>query len=179
MTTATSLYGQSLYDLAAEEGLSEEILQQMEIVDSLFKENPSYITLLSEPSIPRRERLGLLKEAFEGQIHPYLLNYLMILLENSMLRGYSSSCRTYRSSYNKDNGIEEATVTSAIALSQAQADSLKARLEEISGKKILLRQRVDSSVLGGLRVEIGGKLLDGTVMGRLADLRKKVSETVL
>ena len=179
MTTATSLYGQSLYDLAAEEGLSEEILKQMEMVDVLFKENPAYITLLSEPSIPRRERLGLLEEAFKDQLHPYLLNYLMILLENSLLRGYSASCRTYRSSYYKDHGIEEATVTSAVALSQAQAEALQARLEAISGKKILLRQRVDSSILGGLKVEIGGKLLDGTVMGRLTDLRKKVSETVL
>ena len=179
MTTATSVYGQSLYDLAAEEGLSEEILKQMEAVQVIFKENPDYITLLLEPSIPRRERLGLLEEAFKGQVHPYLQNFLMILLENSLLRGFSACCRTYRESYNKDHGIEEATVTSAVALTEAQVKSLKSKLEAISGKTVILRQKVDSSVLGGLRVEIGGRLLDGTVMGRLADLRKKVSETVL
>ena len=179
MTTATSVYGQSLYDLAAEEGLSEEILRQMEAVQAIFKENPDYITLLLEPSIPRRERLGLLEEAFKGQVHPYLQNFLMILLENSLLRGFSACCRTYRESYNKDHGIEEATVTSAVALTEAQVKSLKSKLEAISGKTVILRQKVDSSVLGGLRVEIGGRLLDGTVMGRLADLRKKVSETVL
>ena len=100
MTTATSVYGQSLYDLAAEEGLSEEILKQMEAVQAIFKENPDYITLLLEPSIPRRERLGLLEEAFKGQVHPYLQNFLMILLENSLLRGFSACCRTYRESYN-------------------------------------------------------------------------------
>ena len=66
-----------------------------------------------------------------------------------------------------------------MALTDEQSDSLKAKLEKISGKRILLRQKVDSSLLGGLRVEIEGKLLDGTVMGRLTDLRKKVSETVL
>lgn len=179
MTTATSLYGQSLYDLAAEEGLSEEILNQMEAVNVIFKENPDYITLLLEPSIPRRERLGLLEEAFKDQLHPYLQNFLMILLENSLLRGFNACCRTYRTAYYKDNGIEEATVTSAIALTEAQAQSLKTKLEQISGKSVILKQKVDSGVLGGLRVEIGGKLLDGTVMGRLADLRKKVSETVL
>ena len=179
MTTATSVYGQSLYDLAAEEGLSEEILKQIEAVQVIFKENPDYITLLLEPSIPRRERLGLLEEAFKGQVHPYLQNFLMILLENSLLRGFSACCRTYRESYNKDHGIEEATVTSAVALTEAQVKSLKSKLEAISGKTVILRQKVDSSVLGGLRVEIGGRLLDGTVMGRLADLRKKVSETVL
>ena len=114
MTTATSLYGQSLYDLAAEEGLSEEILKQMEAVNVIFKENPDYITLLLEPSIPRRERLGLLEEAFRDQLHPYLQNFLMILLENNLLRGFGSCCRTFRESYNKDHGIEEATVTSAV-----------------------------------------------------------------
>ena len=179
MTTATSLYGQSLYDLAAEEGLSEEILKQMDAVNAIFKENPDYITLLLEPSIPRRERLGLLEEAFRDQLHPYLQNFLMILLENNLLRGFGSCCRTFRESYNKDHGIEEATVTSAIEMTDAQVDSLRAKLEQISGKKVILRQKVDGSVLGGLKVEIGGKLLDGTVMGRLADLRKKVSETVL
>jgi F-type H+-transporting ATPase subunit delta len=179
MTTATSLYGQSLYDLAAEEGFSEEILKQMEAVDGIFRDNPDYITLLLEPSIPRRERLGLLEEAFKDQLHPYLQNFLMILLENSLLRGFSSCVRTYRASYYKDHGIEEATVTSAVKLTDEQAQALKSKLEQISGKSIILKQKVDSSVLGGLRVEIAGQLLDGTVMGRLADLRKKVSETVL
>ena len=179
MTTAISLYGQSLYDLAAEEGLTEEILKQMEAVDEIFRANPDYITLLLEPSIPRRERRGPPEEAFKNQLHPYLLNYLMILLENSLLRGYSASCRTYRTSYYKDHGIAEATVTSAIELTKAQKDSLVSKLEQISGKKIVLKQKVDSAVLGGLRVEIEGKLLDGTVMGRLTDLHKKVSETVL
>ena len=179
MTTATSLYGQSLYDLAAEEGFSEEILKQMEAVNAILRENPDYITLLLEPSIPRRERMGLLEEAFKDQIHPYLLNFLMILLENNLLRGFGSCCRTFRESYNKDHGIEEATVTSAVKLTDAQAESLKSKLEQISGKTVVLTQKVDSGVLGGLKVEIGGRLLDGTVMGRLADLRKKVSETVL
>ena len=179
MTTATSLYGQSLYDLAAEEGFSEAILQQMVAVDGSFRDNPAYITLLLEPSIPRRERLGLLEEAFKDQLHPYLQNFLMILLENSLLRGFSSCVRTYRASYYKDHGIEEATVTSAVKLTDEQAQALKSKLEQISGKSIILKQKVDSSVLGGLRVEIAGQLLDGTVMGRLADLRKKVSETVL
>jgi F-type H+-transporting ATPase subunit delta len=146
MTTATSLYGQSLYDLAAEEGLSEEIMKEMESVEAIFKENPDYITLLLEPSIPRRERLGLLGEAFKDQLHPYLMNFLMILLENNLLRGFGACCRTFRESYNKDNGIAEATVTSAVALTEAQAKALLSKLEEMSGKTVHLKQKVDSSV---------------------------------
>ena len=59
MTKTAKIYGDSLYDLAAEEKLTEEILPQMEQVAVLFKENPDYLTLLSEPSIPKTERVGL------------------------------------------------------------------------------------------------------------------------
>ena len=179
MTTAARLYGQSLYDLAAQEGLTDEILYEMETVDAIFQENPDYIALLLEPSVKRKERLGLVEEAFRDQIHPYLMNFLMILIEKSLLRGFHACCRTFREAYNKDNGIAEATVTSAVALTPAQADALRARLEEMSGKTVHLSQKVDSGVLAGLKVEMEGKLLDGTVTGRLRDLRKKVSETVL
>ncbi len=70
-------------------------------------------------------------------------------------------------------------MTSAIALNESQISALKSKLESISGKKILLTQKTDGAVLGGIRVEIEGKLYDGTVQGRLDELRKKVDETVL
>ncbi|MBR5944363.1 MAG: F0F1 ATP synthase subunit delta, partial [Lachnospiraceae bacterium] len=65
MSKAGDLYGQSLYDLAAEENLTDEILGEMEIIKGIFKENPDYITLLSEPSVPKNERLKLVDEAFK------------------------------------------------------------------------------------------------------------------
>ena len=65
MSKAGDLYGQSLYDLAAEVNLTDEILGQMEVVEGLFKENPDYITLLSEPSVPKKERLQLVDDALK------------------------------------------------------------------------------------------------------------------
>lgn len=73
MTKTARLYGGSLYDLASEEKLTEGILEQMEMVCSLFREEPSYLRLLAEPSIPKTERVGLLDAAFEGKIETYLL----------------------------------------------------------------------------------------------------------
>lgn len=179
MTTAWGLYGQSLYDLAAEEKADDQIMEEIEAVRGIFAENPDYITLLTEPSIPVKNRTQLLDEAFGGQIHPYLLNFLKILVEKGLLRGFSTCCSTYRRSYNKEHGISEAVVTSAVPLSEAQAQTLKEKLEKLSGKKILLTQRVNGKVLGGLSVELDGKLFDGTVGGRLDELRRRVTETVL
>jgi len=179
MTKAGDLYGQSLYDLALSENLTDDILGQMESVKEIFKENPDYITLLSEPSVPKKERLKLVDEAFDGQLQPYLLNFIKILVERGLLRQFSACSRRFRESYNKDHGIAEAIVTSAITLNDSQIDALKHKLESITGKKILLSQKTDASVLGGIRVDIEGKLFDGTVQGRLEELRKKVDETVM
>ena len=174
MTKTAKIYGDSLYDLAAEEKLTEEILPQMEQVAVLFKENPDYLTLLSEPSIPKTERVGLLDKAFEGQLSLYLLNFLKLLCESGMLREYRDKAR-----YNEDHNIAEAVVTTAVALTEAQAQALKERLEKISGKTVLLTQKTDSTVLGGIRVELEGKQLDGTVQERLSSLKKKVTEIIV
>ena len=67
MTEIARMYGGSLYDLAAEEGLETRILGELEEVNALFKANPDYLHLLSIPSIPKKERCGLLDEALRGQ----------------------------------------------------------------------------------------------------------------
>lgn len=179
MMKDSDLYGQSLYDLASSENLADDILCQMQTVRKLFTENPDYVRLLTEPSIPKKQRLALLDEAFGSDMQPYLLNFLKILVENGIVRDFGGCCRRYTALYNADRGIAQAEVTSAVSLSGQQLERLRAKLEEISGKKIQLQPKVDPSVLGGLRVSLEGKLLDGTVKGRLDDLRRKVSETVM
>lgn len=179
MTNAAGLYGQSLYDLAAEENLTDEIMQEMDTVDGIFRENPDYIRLLLEPSIHRGDRLRLLDDAFRDQIHPYLLNFLKVLTEKGLLREYRRSLKRFRTDYNRDHGITEAVVTTAVPLTDSERDALLGRLEKISGKKVFLTQKVNTGLLAGVRVELDGRSYDGTVKGRLDDLRSKVSSTVI
>ena len=179
MTRAGELYGQSLYDLAASESISDEILKEMEAVKEIFTDNPDYVTLLSEPSIPKKERLSLLDEAFGDSLQEYLLNFIKILVEKGLLRSFSACLKRYRASYNSDHGIEDAVVTSAVPLKESSFEQLKKKLEGMTGKKILLRQKVDPDVLGGIKVELEDSLYDGTVKGRLKELERKLDETVL
>lgn len=179
MTQISRLYGGSLYDLAAEEQLTETLMGQMQEIRQLFRENPDYVKLLGEPSIPKEERTGLIEAAFGSQAERYLVNFLKLLCERNILMEYAGCCEEFTRRYNVDHGIAQAVVTSAVALSEEQMAALKAKLEKISGKQVSLVQKKDPSVLAGLRVELEGKQLDGTVQGRMSVLSKKLNEIIV
>ena len=179
MTEIARMYGGSLYDLAAEEGLETRILGELDEVQQLLKQNPDYLRLLSTPSIPKKERCGLLDEALRGQVHLYVLNFLKILCEKGTLRELPGCARAYRVRYNEAHGILEATATTAVAMTEAQEKSLHEKLEKLTGKTIDLKTKVDAKVLGGIRLDIEGTELDGTVQNRLATLRKDIASVTL
>ena len=70
-------------------------------------------------------------------------------------------------------------MTSAVKLSETQMEALKAKLEKISGKQVYLIQKTDTSVIAGLRVELEGVQLDGTVQSRISGISKKLNEMVM
>ena len=179
MTETAKIYGGSLYDLAAEENRTEEIYEQMKEIQDLFRENPDYLRLLGEPSIPRKERLGLIETAFGSQAERYLVNFIKLLCEKNLLGEYSMCCEEFTHRYYADHGIAEAIVTTAAALREEQKTSLQKKLEAISGKHVILKEKTDASVIGGIRVELEGKLLDGTVQGRLSGISRRLQETVV
>lgn len=178
MTQTARMYGGSLYELAAQEQLADQIKEQMSQIRLLFRENPDYIRLLSEPSISKDERKELIEKAFGEQAERYLVNFIKLLCERNILREYGGCCDEFVRRYNADHGIAEAVVTSAVTLTPQQMEALKNKLEKISRKKVFLVQKRDAAVLAGLKVELEGKQLDGTVQGRLMGISKKLKETI-
>ena len=91
MTERAGVYGGSLYDLAAEEGLTASVKEQMLQIRDIFRENPDYLKLLNEPAIKKTERTKLIDEAFGDGIEPYLKNFLKLLCEKGIFNeGHNS-----------------------------------------------------------------------------------------
>ena len=169
------MYGGSLYDLAAEEGLESRILEELDAAAALLRDDPEYLHLLSIPSIPKKERCGLLDQALRGQVHPYVLNFLKILCEKGTLRELPGCARAYRVRYNQAHGILEAVAVSAVPMTEQQTARLHEKLEAVTGRQIDLKTKVDPAVLGGIRLDLEGTELDGTVKNRLASLRRSIA----
>ncbi len=179
MTERARVYGGSLYDLAAEENLTDVIMNQLIDVKQLFRENPDYLKLLSEPAIKKNERLDLIEKAFGASAERYLVSFLKLLCERNFLNEFEGCCDTFRKRYNADHNIADAVVISAVALTNQQLEALKVKLATISGKKVALEQRIDKSVLAGIKVELEGKQLDGTVAGRLTGMSRQLNEIIM
>ena len=160
MTETAKRYGGSLYELAKEEQLTDELLSELETAVTCFGENADYMRLLTAENLPKKERCDLLDE--EGLL-PELFGCV----------------QAYRAQYNADHGIIEATVVSAVPLQDASREKLLAKLAALTGKTVTLKEKVDPSVLGGLRLDMDGKRLDGTVQRRLETMRDEIAGVVM
>ena len=152
MTDIAEAYGKTLYSLANECEATEEILGQIAVLRQAFAENPKYLTLMGAPTLKKEERVALVDEAFDG--------------------------KQFRKEYNWEHGIETVTVVSAVALDAAQEAELTAKLRSLTGKEIHLEKRVDPSVLGGLRLQMEGLQMDGTVKNKLDAIRSKLLHSI-
>lgn len=168
--TAEKEYGTALYDLAVKEGVCDIVKQDLSVAVQAFAQNPQYVALVQAPSLKKAERLALLDTALQGA-HPYVVNFVKILCEKNSLSMLGACANEFCVRYNEDNGILEVTVCSAVPLSDAQTQALCKKLADITGKTIQLTNKVDPTVLGGLRLSYAGKQIDGSVAQRLASLR--------
>ena len=179
MTGVANNYGGALYELARDEGLSQQILEEISTLSESFRCEPGFIQLLSTPSIPKAERCQIIDDCFRGKLHPYVLNFLKILTERGYVRDFTECCQVFRKQYNEDYGILPVTAVTATALDEALQRKLAAKLSEVTGKTIDLSCRVDPQTLGGVRLDFDGKQIDGTVRRRLDDIRSILKNTVL
>ena len=179
MTEVGSVYGESLYELAKDESLTKLIGEQLAVLQASFRQEPDFIRLLSSPNLTKAERCQILDNSFRGSVHPYLLNFLKILTEKGYMRYFSDCCDAYTEHYDQDNGILRVNAVTAVALSPAQTDKLTQKLSRITGKEIVLRNRIDPAVLGGVRLDYDGQRLDDTVSHRMDTIRDLLSKTVL
>ncbi|MBR5471952.1 MAG: ATP synthase F1 subunit delta [Oscillibacter sp.] len=179
MTEVASTYGQALYDLAKDEGLTEEILGQVTALKGSFDAEPAFVQLLCTPSISKQERCQVLDDSLRAQVHPYVLNFLKILTEKGYMRHFSGCCQLFRQQYNQDNGILPVTAVTKLPLSDELRRKLTEKLSSVTGKTIELECRVDPECLGGVRLDLGGMQVDGTVRHRLDEIRTILKNTVL
>ena len=179
MSRIGKMYGQALYSLAQDENLADQVLEELDALRGIFSEEPRYLQLLSSPNLSKDERCKIADDTFRGKVQPYVLNFLKVLTEKGYARHFSECCDAYRVQYNEDRGILPVKAVAAAPVSEEQQERLKAKLEKITGKTVVLTVQVDPQCIGGIRLDYDGIQVDDTVRHRLEKVRSMLNNTVL
>ena len=179
MTQIGVNYGGALYDLAVSEGITAEILGQLQVLRESFSREMTFLRLLSAPNITKEERCKIVDDSFRGKVHPYVLNFLKLLTERGYAKYFADCCASFEERYNQDNGILPVEAVTAVALTDTQTEKLTGKLSAITGKQVVLKNTVDPDCLGGVRLRYDGVQVDGTVQSRLDTVGDLLKNTVL
>lgn len=171
-------YGKALLMLANEAGNAEAVLTELSEVKQAVKENPKYIDLADTPALPSKTRVGLIHKAFNG-VNDNLLNLLMLLCEKREFYKISAITDCFRTLYDESVGRIRVTAVTAVPLLTSQADKLRNKLEEKTGKEVVVENIIDPAVLGGMNLRYEGVQLDGTLRANLLSVEKTLAELKL
>ena len=164
-------YAKALFMLATETGNQENYGKALDAALCAFSENDVYTEFLASPGIPLSERLGALESAFSGSLPKDVLSFIKILCEKRYIKDFEKCVAEYNTLLDEVSKVSTAKIISAVALTEDEETALKNKLEEISGHTILLECTVDKSILGGLIVEIDGKIADASLQRHLKDVK--------
>ncbi len=129
---------------------------------------------LANPSIPLETRIATAEQTFGKLVGRKTLNLVGLMLRRGRIQELPKLAAEFRRLDNERKGITQATATSASPLTKDEVAALARRLEEYTGGRVELDVQVDPSLLGGLVVRVGDRLIDGSVRSRLERLRNQL-----
>jgi len=170
-------YAQSILDLANEQKQAEPIGQELASLKQILDENPQIREVFTNPAISADERGGLLERVFKNNIAPLLFNTLGVLNAHNRLGLISQIAQAYDELLDRQLGKVEVDLTVAQKLDANQLEQAKRRIGEALGREAIVHQYVDESIIGGMIMRVGDKLIDSSVRYQLAAMRKQLLES--
>ena len=171
-------YGRALFMLTEEVGNTEKVREDAIVLRAAFKENPDFANLLDTPAISKSERLGVV-DASLASVDKNLTNLVKMLAESREAHCVPRVLDAYLAIYDEARGIERVEAITALPLTAEQTERLGAKLEKQTGKRIIIENTVDSSILGGIKLRYMGIQLDSSLKSRLDSFEKSLMETII
>ena len=166
-------YAQALFSLAEAEGKQEAWLDDLAGVQEQMAE-PSAALFFGEPRAPAERKQEIAARIAEGA-DPLVRNFLGLLTQRRATGSLPDVVREYRRLLNESLGRAQAVVTTAAPLSAEQRGRLAASLGAMLDKEVVLDEREDPEVIGGIVVRVGDQIIDGSARARLEGLRQSLT----
>lgn len=169
-------YARAMFELAVEENTVKETGEELQAIKQILSSDEKIMRFLVTPLVTKNEKIELVSKAFEAQVSKNTQNLIKVVIENGRASEMLKIFDQYSILELEHFGIAEAVAITTIALSETQRNALIEKLENATGKKILLTNQIDKNILGGVLVKVGEKEIDGTVLGKLNSLKQALSK---
>ena len=168
---AAKRYAQAAFDIARDNGTVATWRTELADVASVLSDS-ELAPVLADGKLPVESRIAMLERVL--RVSPLVMNLAKLLVQ----KGRSLDARWVASAFERmaddHEGLAHAQVTSAVELSGAQLDDIATRLSTSLGKEVRATGLVDPSIVGGVVIKVGDKLVDGSVKTRLRRLRREL-----
>ena len=174
--SAVATYAEALFEAAREREALEEVLNDLQEFVTALRENEELRLFFYGGQVPERQK----RKAIEGlteDMTASTTNFLKVLSDNGREEILEDVLRQYEELVKEHLGKIEVEVTTAVELSEDAERRLKERLGRVlEGREVILETRVDPVLLGGAVFRFGGRMMDGSIRGRLESLREGMLE---
>jgi F-type H+-transporting ATPase subunit delta len=169
-------YAKALFELAHASGESEAVGRELEQVSEIFAGDGGAHAVLTRPWIKPVDRRAVATAiAQKAGARKLVQDFLGLVAERGRADHLAEVIAAYRLLVDAELGRARAQVRTAVAFTDAERQTLSARLEQALGKRIILEEQVDASLLGGFIAQVGSLILDGSLDGQLARMRQRLA----
>lgn len=174
-TPVSRAYAQSLLELASEQGQDlEAIGQELRDLRQVIEADPAFGEFLASPAISPAERGPVLERTLAGKVNPLLMNTVKLLNVRGRLGILPALSEAYDDLLEERLGKIEVDVTVAQKLDDEQLERVRQRVSEALGRDAVLHQYVDESIIGGMVLRVGDRLIDASVKTQLKAMRNQL-----
>lgn len=172
--TVDLTYGSALYQAAVEENKTDLILEETQNVMDIFRQEPEFYKLITYPTISAEERKDIVKQVFEGRVCKEVLNLLYVLIDKGRTGRYPEIIKAYKDMVDQSKGVTYGTIYSVEPLTEAQLCKFEKELEKLLKENIKLENKLDSSLIGGVKILVDGRMIDASIRNRLNELGSRL-----
>ncbi|QAT38985.1 F0F1 ATP synthase subunit delta [Clostridium sp. JN-9] len=165
-------YALALYEVAEEKGKVEIFLDDLRQIVKVFDNDEDFLKIMKHPEISIARKKKLFIKIFKGKIDDDLLSFLLILIEKDRILFLKEKLVEMEKIHLDRNNTLLAHVKTVIPLDESQKKQLISSLEKKYDKKVILKEEIDKSVIGGVYVRVGDDVIDGTLKSKLQEMKK-------
>ncbi|EPI00878.1 ATP synthase F1, delta subunit [Enterococcus faecalis 13-SD-W-01] len=168
-------YGKALFELAIDSNKSEEVYQELLSLRAIYQEVPDLGNVLSDVRLEGNEKRSIMDNLVSGY-EGLVKNFLEVVFNYNRMDDLLFMIDEYERRYDEENGLLLGTVTTAVPLTDEQAEKLANNFAKtMNYQKVELTKKIDSSIIGGAIVEANHRVIDGSIRTQLENLRNQLN----